>query len=82
MFISQNNDKAPQIPNTRIFEFPDLQNVFVLESDLYGNPTPDGLCFLAFYGKRGLMGKFMRIENLKKSSAADIKLLVERHSQS
>jgi hypothetical protein len=81
LYLSEKNSNAPQISNTRIFEFPHLENVFVMESDLYGNPIPKDLCFLAFYGKHGLIGKYLRIETLRRVSEEEIKDLVQRHSQ-
>ena len=29
-------------PDARIFEYPGLEDVFVMESDLYGNKMPEG----------------------------------------
>jgi hypothetical protein len=67
--------------NARVFEYPDLENVFVMESDLYGNVMPKGSCFLAFYGSHGLIGKHMKVEELKNASKEEIKKLVESHSE-
>jgi hypothetical protein len=67
-------------PNARIFEFPDLDNVFIMESDLYGNPMPEGSCFLAFNSNHGLIGKHLKLETLKEASVEDIKKIVESHS--
>ena len=64
-------------PNARVFEYPDLENVYVMESDLYGNAMPEGSCFLAFEGRAGLMGKHIRIDTLRNSSIEDIKKMVE-----
>lgn len=64
-------------PEARIFEYPSIKNVYIMESDLYGNPMPEGSCFLAFEGRAGLMGKHIRIETLRNSSLEDIKKLVE-----
>lgn len=64
-------------PNARVFEFPALENVYIMESDLYGNPMPKGSCFLAFDGRAGLIGKHIRIETLKNSSIEDIRKMVE-----
>ena len=68
-------------PNARVFEYPYLDNVFVMESDLYGNPMPENSCFLAFYGKHGLIGKHLKIETLKNASVEDIKKVVEGNSE-
>jgi hypothetical protein len=61
----------------RIFEYPHLDNVFVMESDLYGNLMPEGSCFVAFIGTHGLIGKHLKIETLKNVTVEEIKLLVE-----
>lgn len=68
-------------PNARVFEFPHLDNVFIMESDLYGNTMPKDSCFLAFYGSHGLIGKHLKIETLKHASVEDIKEMVQKHSQ-
>ena len=64
-------------PHARVFEYPYLENVFIMENDLYGSIMPKDSCFLAFYGHHGLMGKHLSIETLKNSSVADIKNMVE-----
>ena len=61
----------------REFEYPGLENVFVMESDLYGNMMPRDSCFLAFYGTHGLIGKHLKVETLKNASVEDIKRIVE-----
>jgi len=66
-------------PEARIFEYPSIGNVYVMESDLYGNPMPEGSCFLAFEGRAGLMGKHVRIEELRSSSLEDIKKMVQEN---
>src|SRR5687767_7377550 len=68
-------------PNARVFKYPGLDNVFIMESDLYGNPMPKGSCFLVFYGTHGLIGKHLHIETLKNASINDIKAMVESHSE-
>ena len=73
---------AQLAPNARVFEFSGLNNVFVLESDLYGNRMPGGSCFIAFYGTHGLIGKHLHIETLRNASVEDIKKLVERNIES
>ena len=68
----------PQItPDARIFEYPNLENVFIMECDLYGNLMPKNSCFLAFYGHHGLIGKHLKVETLKNASVEDIKKMVE-----
>ena len=68
-------------PNARVFEYPHLDNVFIMESDLYGNIMPKNSCFLAFYGNHGLIGKHLRVETLKNASVEDIKNMVESNSE-
>ena len=68
-------------PNARVFEYPHLDNVFIMESDLYGNIMPKGSCFLAFCGKHGLIGKHLKMETLKNASVEDIKKMVESNSE-
>lgn len=68
-------------PNSRIFEYPYLENVFVMESDLYGNPMPEGSCFLAFYGSHGMIGKHLKLNTLRNASVSDIKKIVESNSE-
>lgn len=80
--LSDKPINAQIAPNARIFEYPGLANVFVMESDLYGNIMPKDSCFLAFYGNHGLIGKHMRVEELEKANVADIKTIVASHSES
>ncbi|MGB8192406.1 MAG: hypothetical protein WCF67_10830 [Chitinophagaceae bacterium] len=68
-------------PNARIFEFPQLANVFIMENDLYGNVMPKDSCFLAFHGSHGLIGKHLRVETLLKASMEEIKNMVETHNE-
>ena len=63
-------------PDARIFQYPNLEDVYVMESDLYGNTMPAGSCFLAFQGRNGLMGKHILIDTLRKSTLDDIKKIV------
>jgi hypothetical protein len=77
--LSGKLSNAPIAPHARVFEYPGLDNVFVMESDLYGNRMPENSCFLAFYGTHGLMGKHLKIETLKNSSSDDIKNMVEKN---
>ena len=62
---------------SRVFEYPGLDRVFIMESDLYGNVMPKGSCFLAFYGQHGLLGKHLKVETLRNSSISDIKKMVD-----
>lgn len=63
--------------NVRVFEYPHLKDVFIMESDLYGNVMPGESCFLAFHGKNGLMGKHLTVEKLMSSSVDDVKQMVD-----
>ncbi len=64
-------------PSARVFEYPHLDEVFIMESDLYGNKMPQDSCFLAFTGKHGMIGKHLYVETLKKSSVGDIQRIVQ-----
>ncbi len=79
--ISDKSINAQIAPESRIFEYPYLEDVFVMESDLYGNKMPQNSCFLAFNGKHGLVGKHMTIETLKNASVGDIKHIVESNTE-
>ena len=68
-------------PNARVFEYPHIKNVFVMESDLYGNTMPKDSCFLAFYGRNGLIGKHLRVKQLRSASIEDIRKIVESNTE-
>lgn len=80
--LSDKHINAQIAPNARVFEYPHLDNVFVMESDLYGNTMPKDSCFLAFYGNHGLIGKHLLVETLKNSSIEEVKKMVEINSTS
>ena len=67
--------------DARVFEYPLLNNVFIMESDLYGNKMPKGSCFLAFYGSSGLIGKHLKIETLRNASSKEIESIVQRNDE-
>ena len=67
-------------PEARVFKYPNLENVFIMESDLYGNKMPKGSCFLAFKGQHGLVGKHLKVEELKNATIKDIKDMVESNN--
>ena len=67
--------------NARVFEYPHLENVFIMEADIYGNPMPKNSCFLAFYGHHGLIGKRLKVETLRNASVEDIKNIVESNKE-
>ena len=75
--LSDEAINAQVAPGARVFEYPHLDKVFVMESDLYGNTMPKDSCFLAFYGHHGLIGKQLKVEVLKNSSVEDIRNMVE-----
>ncbi|HEY1023010.1 MAG TPA: hypothetical protein VGE06_11895 [Flavisolibacter sp.] len=79
LYPSQEQINAPSAPDARIFQFHELKDVYLMESDLYGNTMPQGSCFLAFQGRDGLLGKHILIETLKKCTLADIKKIVENN---
>ena len=62
--------------NARVYTFPQLESVFVMESDFYGNRMPEGSCFLAFQGKRGLLGRHINIDSLRKCSLDEVQKIV------
>jgi hypothetical protein len=72
---------AVMAPYSRVFAYPGLDKVYIMESDLYGNTMNEGRCFLAFYGQHGLIGKELTIETLQCSSQAEIKRLVDINIQ-
>jgi hypothetical protein len=75
--ISEEKINASVNPESRIFNYPGLENVFVMESDLYGNPMPKDSCFLAFTGRNGMVGKHITIDTLRHTSVEGIRQLVE-----
>lgn len=78
--LSDKAINAQIAPEARVFEIPGLENVYIMESDLYGNVMPKDTCFLAFYGRHGLMGQHLKVDSLKKLNVEDIKKIVERNS--
>lgn len=78
---TDNTINAQISPQARVFIYPFLENVFVMESDLYGNKMPQGSCFLAFNGQHGLMGKHLRIDVLRNATVKEIKDIVESNCE-
>ena len=68
-------------PGVRVFIYPSLENVFVMESDLYGNKMPKDSCFLAFNGHHGLVGRHLKVETLTNASVKEIKDMVESNCE-
>ena len=79
--LSDRPINAQIAPEARVFEYPELENVFVMESDLYGNMMPKDSCFLVFDGAHGLIGKHLRVETLRNTSVDEIRLMVESNTQ-
>ena len=79
--LSDKKVNAVISPDARVFEYPHLENVFVMENDLYGHVMPKDSCFLAFYGNHGLIGKDLKVETLKNASVEEIKDMVETNMQ-
>lgn len=80
----QQTDKpinAQIAPDARVFSYPFLDEVFIMESDLYGNKMPKGSCFLAFNGKHGLIGQHLKVETLKNASVEEIKKIIEANAE-
>ena len=67
--------------STRVFEYPSLENVYIMESDLYGNTMPKDSCFLAFNGRNGLIGRHLKVATLKRLTETEIENLVYRNNQ-
>lgn len=79
--LSDKSINANIAPDARVFDYPDLENVFIMESDLYGNKMPKNSCFLAFIGQHGLIGKHLKVETLKNASRQDILSMVDNHKE-
>ena len=79
--LSDKSINANIAPDARVFDYPDLENVFVMESDLYGNKMPKDSCFLVFIGQHGLIGKHLKVEILRNASRQDIRNMVDIHKE-
>jgi len=77
LIITTKEVNAPGTPHARVFEYPYLDNVFIMENDLYGTTMPEHTCFIAFNGRHGLVGKYLTIDELKSSTVEGIKKLVD-----
>ena len=78
--ITTKQINAQSTPHARVFEYPNLDNVFIMENDLYGATMPEHSCFIAFNGRHGLVGRHLTIAELKKSTVEDIQKLVADNS--
>ena len=81
LVITNKQINAQSTPHARVFEYPHLVNVFIMENDLYGATMPEHSCFIAFNGRNGLVGKHLKISVLKNSSVEDIRKLVVDNSE-
>jgi|KBSSwiStaDraftv2_1062776.scaffolds.fasta_scaffold284524_2 hypothetical protein len=75
--LTDKHVNADADPSALVFVYPHLPDVYIMESDLYGNKMPKDSCFLAFNGQHGLIGKHVKVETLKHSTVSDIKKMVD-----
>lgn len=73
---SEKSINASVATDAQVFQFTSIENVYVMERDLYGNSLPEGSLFLAFEGRSGLMGTHIKIETLQNCSEEEIKKIV------
>src|SRR5688500_14638780 len=79
--LSDQPVNAQIAPGARVFEYPHMENVFIMEYDLYGNKMPKDSCFLAFTGQHGLVGKHLKVETLRNASPEEIRTMVENNQE-
>ncbi|RYY01093.1 MAG: hypothetical protein EOO53_19765 [Gammaproteobacteria bacterium] len=79
--LTDNTINAQTSPEARVFIYPFLEEVYVMESDLYGNKMPNGSCFLAFNGQHGLIGKHLKVEFLRNATLKEIKDMVQSNCE-
>ena len=79
--LSDRQINAQIAPDARVFRYPELDEVYVMESDLYGNTMPKDTCFLVFTGRNGLIGTHLKVETLKSASVDDIRKLIAANSE-
>ncbi|MEO6454693.1 MAG: hypothetical protein ABIN97_11495 [Ginsengibacter sp.] len=79
--LSNKHINAGKALSARVFEYPNLEDVYIMESDLYGNTMPKDSCFLAFNGPHGLIGKHLKVETLKCSSVTEIEKMVHQNNE-
>ena len=68
-------------PEARVFIYPFLEDVYVMESDLYGNKMPKDSCFLAYNGHHGMMGQHLKVETLRNATIKEIKEMVQSNNE-
>jgi len=78
---TDNPINAQIAPDARVFRYPFLEDIYIMESDLYGNTMPKGSCFLAFSGKHGLIGMHLKVATLKSASVEEIKKMIEANAE-
>jgi hypothetical protein len=78
--LSDKHVNAETALSARVFEYPHLPDVYIMESDLYGNKMPKDSCFLAFNGQHGMIGKHIKVETLRHSTVMEIKQMVEENN--
>ena len=76
LIITTKEVNAPSTPHARVFEYPHLDDVFIMENDLYGTTMPEHSCFIAFNGRHGLVGKYLTIDELKSSTVEGLRKFV------
>jgi hypothetical protein len=77
---ADDNIDAQIAPDARVFKYPSLEKVYIMESDLYGNTMPKGSCFLVFDSHRGLVGKHLLVETLSSVGVEGIRSIIETNS--
>jgi hypothetical protein len=79
--VTNKQINAQSAPHARVFEYPRMENVFIMENDLYGAAMPPHSCFIAFTGRHGLVGRHLTIDELKNLSVEDVQKLVADNSE-
>ena len=79
--LTDNHLNAETAPSARVFEYPGLEGVYIMESDLYGNKMPKDSCFLVFNGPHGMIGKHVKIETLTNATVLEIKQMVDENNE-
>lgn len=79
--LSNKSINAQIAPGARVFEYPGLDDIYIMESDLYGNMMPKDSCFLAFSGTHGLIGKHLKVETLMNLGPDEIRRMVESNTE-
>lgn len=67
--------------SARVFKYSQLENVYIMEGDIYGNTMPKDSCFLAFKGEHGLIGKHLKVGTLKRLSASDLQTIIANNNK-